>query len=123
MSDAWKKLDLGGGGLQAVNRELARRLRRRGVAYALLALFPAGAHRWYLREPVGALAYCAMTALAVFHWWPLLFGGIGLALFDAWWIDGRVAQLNKAMRRQALLGDRPPAPPGFADRFEDRRNS
>ena len=118
MSEAWKKLDLGGDGLQAVNRRLARELRRRPVAYALLALFPLGAHRWYLREPVGGFAYCALSALSI-AWWPLALAAVAFAVFDAWWIDRRVAALNKALRRRAFLGDRPPAPPGFSGRVQD----
>ena len=117
MSDAWKRLDLGGDGLQAVNRRLARDLRRRPVAYALLALFPVGAHRWYLREPVGARVYCALAAAALF-WWPAAIPALAFAIFDAWWIDRRVAEMNKSLRRKAWLGDRPPPPPGFGERFD-----
>ncbi len=117
MSNAWKRLDLGGDGLQAVNRRLVRDLRRRPVAYALLALFPLGAHRWYLREPVGALAYCALSAAAL-AWWPAAIAALAFAIFDAWWIDRRVAELNKLMRRRAWLGDRPPPPPGHGERFD-----
>lgn len=118
MSDAWKQLDLGGDGLQAVNRQLARELRRRPAAYARLALFPLGAHRWYLREPLGALAY-PVLCVSAFLWWPAAGAVLAFVLFDAWWIDGRVARVNKRIRRRALLGDRPPPPPGHASRFED----
>ena len=122
MSDAWKRLDLGGDGLQAVNRRLARDLRRRPVAYALLVLFPFGAHRWYLREPVGALAYCTLGATAL-AWWPAAFAALAFALFDAWWIDRRVAEVNKSIRRRAWLGDRPPPPPGHGERFDRQGGS
>lgn len=117
MSNAWKRLDLGGDGLQAVNRRLVRDLRRRPVAYALLALFPLGAHRWYLREPLGASAYCALSA-ATLAWWPTAIAAIAFAIFDAWWIDRRIAEMNKLMRRRAWLGDRPPPPPGHGERFD-----
>lgn len=40
MGDAWKNLDLAGGGLQSANLRLAALLRKRSVACALLALFP-----------------------------------------------------------------------------------
>jgi len=62
MSGAWRRLDLAGGGLQEANREIARTLRRRGIAYGLWLLFPAGAHRFYLAEALGGLVYVAATA-------------------------------------------------------------
>jgi len=104
MSEAWKKMDLAGGGLQQANLRIARALKKRPVAYALLALFPAGAHRWYLREPVGAAAYLALSAAAWF-WWPAALAGVCFAAFDAWWIDRRVTTLNKRLRMQAYLGN------------------
>lgn len=125
MSDAWKKLDLGGDGLQATNLRLSRALRRRPTAYALLLLFPVGAHRWYLREPVGALAYCALTALALaagiasHAMWPAALVPLAFAVHDLWWIDQRVTALNKRLRMQAWLRPGGGAPPGFRARFGD----
>jgi len=116
MSKAWKHLDLEGGGLQQANLKLARTLRKRKVAYSLLLLFPAGAHRWYLREPVGAAAYLALSAATAF-WWPAAVALIAFAAFDAWWIDRRVTSLNKRLRMQAYLRDAPGPPKGFPDRF------
>ena len=43
-------MDLAGGGLQSANLRLARLLKRRRIAYALLILFPLGAHRLYLED-------------------------------------------------------------------------
>ena len=116
MSKAWKHLDLGGGGLQQANLQLARSMRRRPVAYAWLLLFPLGAHRWYLREPIGAAAYPALSALAAF-WWPAAIAMPAFAAFDLWWIDRRVTALNKRIRMQAFLRDAPGPPEGFAERF------
>jgi hypothetical protein len=116
MGNAWKQQDLGGGGLQQANLKLARTLRKRRTAYALLALFPVGAHRWYLAEPAGALAYCALTALAFFAW-PFGAAALAFAMFDAWWIDRRVTALNKRLRMAALLGAGPGAPADYAGRF------
>lgn len=106
MKRSWKRLDLEGGGLQAANLRLARTLRRRGVAYALWLAFPLGAHRWYLKEPWGALAYCGLSAAAAFL--PALAAAAAaFALFDLWWIDRRVTALNKRLRMQAFLGSNP----------------
>lgn len=111
MGASWKRSDLAGGGLQAVNLKLARVLRKRTVAYALWLAFPLGAHRWYLRERYGALAYLALTAAAWFFPW-VAFGSAAFALFDLWWIDGRVTRLNKRLRMEVALrgsvGDKHP---------------
>jgi len=104
MGKTWKKMDLAGGGLQQANLRIARELKRRPVAYALLALFPLGAHRWYLREPWGGAAFVALSAAAWF-WWPAALASAGFAVFDAWWIDRRVTVLNKRLRMQAYLGN------------------
>ena len=117
MTDAWKRLDLDGGGLQAANLRLARALRKRRTAYLLWVGFPFGAHRWYLREPIGATAYC-MRTLALFAAWLAGLPALGFALFDLWWIDRRVTRLNKLLRMRAYL--RPGAggpPPGYTRRF------
>ncbi|OGA51397.1 MAG: hypothetical protein A3G24_19270 [Betaproteobacteria bacterium RIFCSPLOWO2_12_FULL_62_13] len=65
MSDAWKELDFAGGGLQNANIRLAALLRKRRVAYALLALFPLGLHRDYLHDRRGAWLYRGGTLLGV----------------------------------------------------------
>jgi hypothetical protein len=127
MSEAWKQLDLDGGGLQAANLKLARLLKRRRRAYALLAVFPLGLHRAYLDESRGAWAYRALTLTAVAGlaagtvW---LAGAAALALvawaaYDLRWIDDRVAEVNKALRRQVYLGQAPGAPAGFRGRYAD----
>lgn len=128
MSRAWRKLDLAGGGLQEANRELARRLRRRAAAYFLWLLFPLGAHRFYLAEPLGGFAYVAASvALAAFLalGWGMAsiavsVATVSLALFDLWWIDRRLTRLNKRLRMQAYLRPGPGAPPGFKGRLTDR---
>lgn len=106
MGASWKRSNLGGEGLQAMNLRLARVLRKRPIAYALWLLFPLGAHRWYLMERYGALAYMVLTVAAWFFPW-IAFGSAAFALFDLWWIDTRVTRLNKRLRMQiALQGER-----------------
>lgn len=118
MSKAWKELDLEGGGLQAVNARLAREMRTRPAAYAAWILFPLGLHRFYLREPLGGAGFLALSAatlaLAGFGpaaWWLLpLIIGVSWALVDLWWIDRRVTDYNKELRKQLFLrkGQEPP---------------
>ena len=117
MSGSWKRLDLGGGGLQQANLQLARALRKRCTAYVLWIAFPVGAHRWYLREPIGAIVYCVL-ALATAAAWQAVLPALAFALFDLWWIDRRVTRLNKRLRMEAYLhpGAGGP-PPGYTRRF------
>lgn len=119
MSEAWKQLDLAGDGLQTLNARLTRAMKRRGVAYGLCALFPLGAHRFYLESPLGAAAYLALTATALIAgliagWpWALIPAAAALVYLavDLVWIDRRITAYNKALRMQSYLrpGKQPPA--------------
>ncbi|WP_038051609.1 hypothetical protein [Thioalkalivibrio sp. ALJ1] len=118
MSKAWKELDLEGGGLQSVNARLAREMRTRPTAYAAWALFPLGLHRFYLRDPLGAAGFLLLSVatlvlafLAPTGWWlaPMV-AGLLWAGVDLWWIDRRVTDYNKELRKQVFLrkGNKPP---------------
>lgn len=122
LSEAWKRLDLGGAGLQRANLELAGRLKRRGRAWALLAGAPLGLHRAYLDDAKGAWLWriATVAALAAILWDLRLAAAAGAALvaaiaYDAWWIDGRVTTLNKRIRRETFLAGEAP-PPGYSGR-------
>jgi hypothetical protein len=127
MSDAWRKIDLGGGGLQSANLRLAALLRKRGTAGALLCLFPLGLHRDYLGDRRGAWTYRTATVFAAAA---LLLGqGLAaLALFavqaafavrDLLRLDGMVAAVNKRLRMQVYLGQTDGAPAGFRGHYTD----
>jgi hypothetical protein len=125
LSEAWKRLDLGGAGLQRANLALAGRLKRRGRAWALLAGAPLGLHRAYLDDRAGAWLWRAATAAAAAAAvWDLRVGGaiaaamVLWAALDAWWIDRRVTALNKRIRREVFLAGEAP-PPGYAGRVID----
>jgi hypothetical protein len=124
LGEAWKEVDLGGGGLQSANITLARLLKRRGTAYALLALFPLGLHRDYLEHSRMGWLYRGLSGAAIAV---LLFGApwaaLGivaasavLALHDIRWIDDRVATLNKALRVKVYLAKGSGAPRGYKGR-------
>lgn len=127
MSEAWRNFDLEGGGLQAANLELARLLKRRSRAYALLVAFPLGAHRAYLDEPRGAWAYRGLSVLAAagfaagWSWlgWAAAAALAGWTVHDLRWIDDRVAALNKRLRMQVYLRQGAGAPAGFRGRYTD----
>lgn len=128
MGKAWEKIDLEGGGLQAVNQQLVRRLKRRTTAYALWLGFPVGAHRLYLDSRPGSLAYTALTALAVIAWiapvdplwvWLPLAGEAGFAVFDLFWIERRIVALNKQIRMAAYLGGGAAPPPEYRGRYTE----
>jgi TM2 domain-containing membrane protein YozV len=128
MSKAWKKLDLGGAGLQSMNALLTREMRRRGPAYALTVLFPLGLHRFYLREPRGGLGYLALgltglalllTKHAAWALAPLGAAGIWLA-FDLFvWIERRIVTYNKALRVQHFLRPGVKPPRNYRGRYSD----
>lgn len=127
MSRRWRTLDLEGGGLQSANLKLARLLKRRSAAYAAWLLFPVGGHAWYLRDRRRALVYLAVSAIALTAYALLppltalapAAALMALALFDLYWIDKRLVQLNKALRMAVYLGQGAAAPPGFAGRYTD----
>ena len=85
-------MDLAGGGLQSANLRLARLLKRRRIAYALLILFPFGAHRLYLEDRRGAL-------------------------LDLRWIDNALARINKRLRIEVYMSQTAGAPAGYRGRF------
>ncbi len=127
MSDAWKKHDLGGGGLQQANLRLARSLRRRRVAYPLLLLFPFGAHSFYLRRPLTGALLLGLTGATLIalqagrHDAALVFFAVelGVALYDLARMEPRLTALNKALRMQAYLRTGGGVPPGFRGQYTD----
>ncbi|MBK1674827.1 hypothetical protein CKO35_16345 [Ectothiorhodospira shaposhnikovii] len=126
MSKAWKRLDLKGAGLQRVNAEYIRDMRRPVIAYALMAAFPLGLHRFYLKEPLGGAAYLLLGLSLIFGLligagiWLLLPGLclLGGAIFDLFWTDRRVTHLNKALRMRHFLRPDHRPPPGYQGREE-----
>ena len=128
MSSAWKQIDLAGGGLQSANLALTRRLKKRGIAYALwLAGLPLGLHAVYLRAwPRAALYLAAVGAIAAL-WalnWPRTAGGIGAvlalwALYDLVWIERRIVAINKEIRMAVYLRPNAGAPKNFRGHYRD----
>jgi hypothetical protein len=127
MAPSWKQRDLGGGGLQSANVRLARLLKRRRAAYALLLIFPLGAHRFYLEDRRGAVLYCLGFVAVILS---LLAGAvpvagtlgavlIGAALLDIRWIEKAVVRINKRLRIEVYMSQTPGAPAGYRGRFAD----
>jgi len=126
VSEAWRGLDLRGGGLQAANIRLAQALKRRSRAYGLLAAFPLGLHRAYLDDSRGAWAYRVATVLAVLALildWRLAvpIGALVAAalVHDLFWIERRLVALNKAIRVKVYLSQGPGAPKHFKGQYTD----
>jgi hypothetical protein len=127
LSDAWKHIDLAGGGLQSANLKLAALLRKRGTAGALLCLYPLGLHRDYLKDSRSGWAYRTVTLFAaaalIFGYWlaaiALLAGQAAFAIRDLLRLDDMVAALNKRLRMQVYLGQTAGAPAGFAGHYTD----
>ena len=127
MSDGWKDMDLGGGGLQQANLRLARLLKRRGIAYSLLVLFPLGVHRDYLEDRLGGWSYRLGTAacIGVTVWLgPVPGSAVALALAvaavaDLARMESRLASINKRLRIQVYLGQTAGAPANFRGHYSD----
>jgi len=126
VSEAWRGLDLGGGGLQAANIRLAQALKRRSRAYGLLAAFPLGLHRAYLDDRRGAWFYRAASVLALaliaVDWRFAALVALLIAaalLYDCFWIERRLVALNKAIRTRVYLSQAPGAPQGFKGQYTD----
>ena len=121
MRKPWAKLDLQGAGLQRLNMQLARQMKRRDRAYAYWLTFFIGVHRFYLRSPIVGMLYpiatlgLSLTSGAFDIFWPWLLY-LAAMLADLWWIDRRVTALNKQIRMQAYLGQEQEPPPGFVGR-------
>ena len=127
MDSSWKQRNLGGGGLQSANIRLARLLKRRRTAYALLLLFPVGAHRFYLEDRRGALLYCLGSAAAAVSLvagaapvgWALGALLTGAALLDIAWVEKAVVRINKRLRIEVYMSHTAGAPAGYQGRFVD----
>lgn len=127
MKKAWEKIDLEGGGLQAVNQRLSRTMKRHSLAYALWLLFPLGLHRHYLAAHKSGLVFPALTLLALLggtllhSLWalsPLLAVAL-FALYDLIWIDRQIVIQNKRIRMQVYLGTGAAAPAGYRGRYPE----
>ncbi|MEK8089167.1 TM2 domain-containing protein [Thermithiobacillus plumbiphilus] len=127
MSEAWKKMDLEGGGLQSLQLRLLRSQKKLPTAYASWLLFPLGAHRIYLKQPWFWL-YPLVTLAAIGLLWAglTLVGGVLLgliaaaAIYDLLHIPDRVSRLNKELRKSLWLSkEAPPPPADFKGRYSD----
>ena len=131
MSKAWQKLNLEGGGLQAVNALLAHQMRSRAHAYAAWILFPLGLHRFYLAEPQGGAAFLSLTAITITTawlapaWWWLLPSALlaAVAIHDLFWIDRRVVAYNKQLRMNLFLRKGKQPPGDYRGRFTDETDA
>lgn len=124
MSEAWKKMDLEGGGLQSLQLRLLRSQKKLPKAYASWLLFPLGLHRIYLKQPWFWLYPLAAIGLL---WSGLtLIGGVLLgliaaaAIYDLLHIPDWVSQVNKELRKSLWLNKKAPPPPvDFKGRYSD----
>jgi len=127
MTNAWKQWDFSGAGLQTLNLELTKRLRKQPLAYGLWILFPLGLHAFYLREQRLGWIYLATTIVFVVllistPWpYPTTLGGILViaALIDLATLGRRLTAYNKALRIALLLRPETQPPPGYRGRYTD----
>lgn len=126
MSETWKKIDLEGGGVHAVNLEFVRRQKKLRSAYWLWLLFPLGGHRIYLESKRASTLFAAATTLgfilivtlgAAGAW--IWLAETAVALWDLRWIAPRVTQLNKELRMALYLQNATAPPKGYCGRYDD----
>lgn len=128
MTNAWKQWDFSGAGLQSLNLELTKRLRKPAVAYGLWMGFPLGLHAFYLHERPRALAYLAaslaLVVLTLLAPWqaPVGFATLYLAVAvaDLATLERRLTAYNKATRLELSLRKGTAPPPGFRGRYTDQ---
>ncbi len=128
MTNAWKQWDFSGGGLQSLNLELSKRLRKRAVAYSLWIGFALGLHAFYLHERRRGLSYLAASlalgVLAFLAPWPASagFGALYLAaaVADLATLERRLTAYNKALRLNLSLHKGNTPPTGFHGRYTDQ---
>ena len=127
MSEAWKKMDLEGGGLQSLQIRLLRSQRKLPTAYASWLLFPLGIHRIYLKQHWFWLYPLAtLTAIGLLWSGLTLVGGVILglmsaaAIHDLLRIPDWVSFTNKELRKSLWLSkEAPPPPTDFKGRYSD----
>jgi hypothetical protein len=127
MRNAWKNMDLGGGGLHSANLRLATLLKKRRTAWLLLCAFPLGLHHDYLADPRGAWSLRIVTLLAAGALWYGIFAAaialvavlLAWVLVDTQWIERQLVKVNRQLRMQVYLGPGGGAPAGFRGHYTD----
>jgi len=124
MSKAWKSLDLDGGGLQTINQTLTAKMKKRRLAYALWLAFPIAAHRLYLHKAFPAMLLLPLLTILTFA--GLSFAGLiallplmAAGIYELWWIDRRITELNKELRMQLYLRKDHNPPAHYRGRIAD----
>ncbi|WP_297364053.1 hypothetical protein [Acidiferrobacter sp.] len=127
MSNAWKQWDFSGAGLQSLNLELTKRLRKPRVAFGLWVGFALGLHAFYLHERPRAFGYLTtsltLTVVALRGPWPVTAGlgvlYLAVALADLATLERRLTAYNKALRLHLSLRKGATPPPGFRGHYTD----
>ena len=126
MTQAWKNLDLEGGGVQTVNLHYVRLHKKTALAYLFCFGFFLGAHRFYLKSPGIGLIYLISSLVIAAGWWFLDWSiyllvlelpALGLDLFR---IPERVTRINKELRLSLYQQANAAPPAGFAGRIMEQ---
>jgi len=126
MSQSWKKLDLGGDGLQTINLQFNRLQKKLSSAIIYWCFFPLGLHQIYLRQYRKATLYLLLSSITIaFLYFPLLdwriaAGVLGvLSLWDLVNLPNDVTHFNKALKIELYLQKGKQMPADFRGRYTD----
>ncbi len=126
MSEFWKHQNLDGSGLQSINQRYIRLKRKTRTAHLMLALFPLGAHQFYLKKTKRGLLYLALSLVAsiVFFISPLAAAFLFLAELVPLFIDAKnterdVSNFNKKLKMTLSLQSNIAMPKNFKGRYHD----
>ena len=126
MSEFWKNQNLDGNGLQTINQQYARLKRESTTAYLLCALFPLGAHQFYLKAPARGILFLilSLASAAAFFTSPLIStiiigAELILLVVDIKNTDRNVVGFNKNLKMNLSLQSNTAAPKNFKGRYHD----
>ncbi|MDH3326025.1 MAG: TM2 domain-containing protein [Gammaproteobacteria bacterium] len=124
MSEYWKHQDLAGNGLQTINQQYSRLKRNTSTAFLLCALFPLGAHQFYLKAFNRGILFFFLTTSTIiaFLFSPIIAGLLLLAeivllIIDIINMENQIVQFNKNLKMSLSLQSDITPPKDFRGRY------
>jgi len=126
MSETWKNQEFEGSGLQSINVLYNAQRKNTSTGYFLAALFPLGAHQFYLNNTKIALLYIALSliCLMVFLFLtaitiPVIIVTFALVAFDLTQMEKRVNAFNKNLKMNLSMQHSNKPPENYQGHYTD----